>query len=157
MRRYVVILMIWSLILFIMVSCAATKQVPITNNQVIKTEIKEVLKDTTIYVTLEKEVIKEIIKNPQDTTSTLSTKYATSTAKLENGTLHHQLKNKVDSIPTNVIYKDIIKIDSVYIHKEIPVNTPVPYIPKWCWWVICYAALISGIIIMKVVYKIRGR
>ena len=96
--------MIWSLILFIMVGCAATKQVPITNNQVIKTEIKEVLKDTTIYVTLEKEVVKEIIKNPQDTTSTLSTKYATSTAKLENGTLHHQLKNKVDSIQTNVIY-----------------------------------------------------
>lgn len=150
--------MILSVIL-LMVGCAATKQVPITNNQVIKTEIKEVLKDTTIYVTLEKEVIKEIIKNPQDTTSTLSTKYATSTAKLENGTLHHQLKNKVDSIPTKVIYKDIIKVDSVYINKEIPVEVIVekPYIPTWCWIIICYAVLVSGIMIMKLIYKIKGR
>ena len=143
----------------LMVGCAATKQVPITNNQVVKTEIKEVLKDTTIYVTLEKEIIKEVIKNPQDTTSTLSTKYATSTAKLENGTLHHQLKNKVDSIPTKIIYKDIIKTDSVYINKEIPVEVIVekPYIPTWCWCIICYAVLMAGITIMKIFYKIRGR
>lgn len=142
-----------------MVGCAATKQVPITNNTIVKTEIKEVLKDTIVYVEIEKEVIKEVIKNPQDTTSTLSTKYATSTATLKDGNLEHTLKNKRDSIPTKIVYKDIIKIDSVYVNKEIPVEVIVekPYIPTWCWIIICYAVLMAGITIMKIFYKIKGR
>ena len=154
-RKHYLILLIWCSILTS--CCTVKKTVPITNNQEIRTEIKEVLRDTTIYVEIEKEVVREVIKQPQDTISKLSTKYATSTAQLNNGVLTHTLLNKQTEIPTKIVYKDIVHTDSVYVYKEKPVDVIVekPYIPKFMWYVTIYAALISGIIIMKIRNKFR--
>lgn len=134
-------------------SCCSIKKTQTLNNEVItKTEYVEIVKDTTIYVEIEKEVIKEIIQQPKDTVSVLSTKYATSTAKINNNTLYHTLTNKDEKIPARIQYRDKIQIDSVILTKEIPVYIEIekPYIPKWCWIIMCYAALTAGITIMRI-------
>lgn len=156
MRRYVVILMIWSLILFIMVSCSPVKQVPVHHYQKDTIKITEVLRDTVVVVKTEKEYIE---KTTNDTTSVLNTKYATSRASVKNNQLHHSLEQKKVDIPTKIVYKDKIKEVVKYEEKEKVVEVIVEkkYIPQWCWWVICYAVLMAGLTIMKIVYKIKGR
>lgn len=139
--------------MLVMNSCCSIKKTQTLNNEVItKTEYVEIVKDTTIYVEIEKEVIKEVIEQPKDTVSVLSTKYATSTAKINNNTLYHTLTNKNEKIPARIQYRDKIQTDSVILTKEIPVEIEIekPYIPKFMWYVTIYAALISGIIIMKI-------
>lgn len=149
-RKHYLILLIWCSILTS--CCTVKKTVPITNNQEIRTEIKEVLRDTTIYVEIEKEVVREVIKQPQDTISKLSTKYATSTAQLNNGVLTHTLLNKQTEIPTKIVYKDIVHTDSVYVYKEKPVDVIIEktVTPQWCWYSLIINALVIGVIIKKI-------
>lgn len=138
-------------------SCCSIKRTQTLNNEVItKTEYVEIVKDTTIYMEIEKEVIKEVIEQPKDTVSVLSTKYATSTAKINNNTLYHTLTNKDENIPVRIQYKDKIIRDSVILTKEIPVDVIVekPYIPKFMWYVTIYAALSAGITIMRIKKKL---
>lgn len=149
-RIYYVLLLIWCSILTS--CCTVKKTVPITNNQEIRTEIKEVLRDTIITIEIEKEVVREVIKQPQDTISKLSTKYATSTAQLNNGVLTHTLQNKQTDIPTKIVYKDIVHTDSVYVYKEKPVDviTEKTVIPKWCWYSLIINALVIGVILKRI-------
>lgn len=149
-RIYYVLLLIWCSILTS--CCTVKKTVPITNNQEIRTEIKEVLRDTIITIEIEKEVVREVIKQPQDTISKLSTKYATSTAQLNNGVLTHTLQNKQTEIPTKIVYKDIVHTDSVYVYKEKPVDviTEKTVIPKWCWYSLIINALVIGVILKRI-------
>ena len=154
MRRYVVIFMIWSLILFIMVSCSPVKQVPVHHYQKDTIKITEVLRDTVVVVKTEKEYIE---KTSNDTTSVINTKYAKSTAKIKDNQLFHSLEQKKVDIPTKVVYKDKIKEVVKYqeVEKVVEVIVEKKYIPQWCWWVICYAALTIGVIITRIVIKIK--
>lgn len=141
-------------ILLIFVSCSPVKQVPVHHYQKDTIKITEVLRDTVVVVQTEKEYIE---KTTNDTTSVLNTKYAKSTASIKNNQLHHSLEQKKVDIPTKVIYKDKIKEVVKYEEKEKVVEVIVEkkYIPQWCWWVICYAALTIGVIITRIVIKIK--
>lgn len=78
--------------------------------------VTETVRDTVVQVRIEKEYVKNITP---DTTSTVETKYARSTATYhgESGLLEHDIENKQDSIPVKVVYKD----------KEVIKEIPAPY------------------------------
>ena len=78
--------------------------------------VTETVRDTVVQVQLEKEYVKVITP---DTTSTVETKYARSTATYhgESGLLEHDIENKQDSIPVKVVYKE----------KEVVKEVPAPY------------------------------
>lgn len=78
--------------------------------------VTETVRDTVVQVQIEKEYVKSITP---DTTSTIETKYARSTATYhgESGLLEHNIENKQDCIPVKVVYKD----------KEIVKEVPAPY------------------------------
>lgn len=78
--------------------------------------VTETVRDTVVQVQIEKEYVKNITP---DTTSTVETKYARSTATYhgESGLLEHDIENKQDSIPVKVVYKD----------KEVIKEIPAPY------------------------------
>lgn len=78
--------------------------------------VTETVRDTVVQVQIEKEYVKSITP---DTTSTIETKYARSTATYhgESGLLEHDIENKQDCIPVKVVYKD----------KEIVKEVPAPY------------------------------
>ena len=142
--------------LFLFTGCSTIKQVPITNYQKDTVTIKEIVRDTLIIPQIQKEYIEVITK---DTISVLNTELATSTAKITNNQLHHSLEQKPPKTPVKIQYKDRIveKVKIEYKEKPVEVIIEKPYIPVWCWVVICYAVLMAGITIMKIVYKIKGR
>ena len=92
----------------------------------VKTEYKEILKDTTIYVTLPSESVSITTK---DTSSTLKIKTAISTAEVSKGFLTHSLENNPDYKPeVEIQYRDIIRVrDSiVFVNNEVPVPVEKP-------------------------------
>lgn len=62
----------------------------------------------------------------------METSVAESDAEIDSlGLLHHTLVNKKDSIKTKIQYIDkIVYKDSIDV-REVPVEKPVPYIPKF--------------------------
>lgn len=145
------------LVLFLMSCSTTTKlvQVPISDQYNQTTKVKEVLKDSIIYVVVEKEKNVNVI--PSDTTSILKTKYARSEAKLENGRLKHTLENRNDSIPVKIIYKDKIQVDSVFVKKEVPVEVrvDVPIRDNFFWISIIINIIFIGIRIFKIILKFK--
>ena len=92
----------------------------------VKTEYKEILKDTTIYVTLPSESVSVTTK---DTTSTLKIKTAISTAEVSKGSLTHSLESNPGYKPeVEIKYRDIIRVkDSiVFVNNEVPVPIEKP-------------------------------
>lgn len=64
--------------------------------------------------------------------SHLETSVATSDAEIDSlGMLHHTLVNKKDSIKTKIQYVDKIVYRDSITTKEVPVEKPVPYVPKF--------------------------
>ena len=138
------------------ICCSPVKQVPIHHYQKDTIKITEVLRDTVVVVKTEKEYVE---KTTKDTVSVLNTQFATSTAKVSNNQLFHSLQQKKVEIPTKVVYKDKVREVVKYeeVEKVVEVIVEKPYIPTWCWCIICYAVLMAGITIMKIFYKIKGR
>lgn len=99
------------LILLSLCGCSR-KYIPVETEVI----VKETVRDTVVMTKTEKEYVKETI---QDTTSTVETKYAKSTAvwRGDSGTLEHTIENKQDSIPVRIQYKD----------RETIIEKPVPY------------------------------
>lgn len=141
-------------LLLLSIACTPVKQVAINTNQIDTVYIKELVRDTVVQIKIEKEYIE---KTTRDTVSVLNTTTATSTARVTDNQLYHSLEQKQQEIPTKIVYKDKIKEVIKYEKQEIPVEVIIekPYIPQWCWWVIVYAALTIGVIIMKIVGKFR--
>lgn len=92
--------------------------------------IKEVLRDTTIYVTLPSD---SVAVSTYDTLSVLSTKIARSTASISQGMLTHTLSNNSDYRPEIVVqYKDrIVTKDSIVVVRQ---DVPVEVEKKLSWW-----------------------
>lgn len=81
-----------------------------------KVTIKETVRDTIVDVQIEREYVKQAVL---DTTSTVETKYAKSTAIWhgDSGTMEHTIENKPDSISICIQYVD----------RKVEVEKPAPY------------------------------
>ena len=88
-------------IVLLVAACSRKIYIPVEKT----VTVTETVRDTVVQVQLEKEYVKVITP---DTTSTVETKYARSTATYhgESGLLEHDIENKQDSIPVKVVYKD---------------------------------------------------
>lgn len=113
-------LVIITLILCIAASC--TKKVYIPLNTV--TTITERLVDTVIKVNLQ--VYRDTITTP-DTISHLANPYAESWARVSGGLLRHSLTSSKEPIDVKVVYKDIVRVDSIPV--PVPIEKKV-YIEK---------------------------
>ena len=116
-------------ILLLFVSCSTIKYVPVKETEYVT--VTETLVDTVIKWA---PPIEKVDKETKDTTSTVETSLAKSTATVSNGTLHHTIENKKDSIRTKIVYKDKIITKTEY--KEVPVEVEIEkkVVPGWCWW-----------------------
>ena len=121
------------LLLFILLltSCSTIKYVPVKETEYVT--VTETLVDTVIKWV---PPIEKTDKETKDTTSTVETSLAKSTATVSNGTLHHTIENKKDSIKTKIVYKDKIIKQTEY--KEVPIEVEVEkkVVPGWCWWLL---------------------
>lgn len=124
--------------IFFLASCK-TPQVVIR----LVTKDSVILKDTTIYKTVTKYLpgdsveISVAIPCPDAKFDTTVKKGKTSlTATIKNGRL--AIDCKTDSLQHIIDSVTRLKNKEVYHTevKEVPVNVPTPYIPKWVWWLL---------------------
>ena len=117
------------LILLLLTSCSTIKYVPVKETEYVT--VAETIVDTVVKWV---PPIETVDKETKDTTSTIETSLAKSTATVSNGTLHHTIENKKDSIKTKIVYKDKIVTKTEY--KEVPVEVEVvkKVIPKWVYY-----------------------
>lgn len=131
-------------------SCTTVKYVPLQGEHKIEYRDSIIhLKDTlTLY--LEKERIVEIV--PDIDTSRVETSVAKSTAYLdkENKKLIHEIENK-PSVKAKIDTVFVVVNKTEYIKEPViqEVEKEVPYIPTWCWIIICYACITAGFKIYK--------
>ena len=110
MNKSIIIIIV--LFLLSCFSCTKRIYIPLTNT----TTITERLVDTVVKVQLK--LYRDTITTP-DTISHLSNPYAESYARLSGGMLHHSLNSTEKPIEVKVVYKDVIKTDSVQIPVEV--------------------------------------
>lgn len=150
------LLIIFSIILM-MVGCATTKIVPVETITKIEYRDSLVYLRDTVTIEIPKERIVEVV--PQLDTSRIETKLAISEAYLDTTkrTIHHTLKHKNTALKKTVDTVVVVQTKYEYLEKPIieTVEVEKPYIPTWCWIIICYAALISGLTIMRIIGKFR--
>ena len=117
------------LILLLLTSCSTIKYVPVKETEYVT--VAETIVDTVVKWV---PPIETVDKETKDKTSTIETSLAKSTATVSNGTLHHTIENKKDSIKTKIVYKDKIVTKTEY--KEVPVEVEVvkKVIPKWVYY-----------------------
>lgn len=110
------------------------------------------VRDTIISAPLPVESV--IIFTP-DTTSTVETSLATSTATITGGHLRHSIENKRTalSVPAKIPEKQEV----IRVTREIPVpvEVPKPYIPKWVWWITGWAILVTLLLAASVWLRLR--
>ena len=138
------------LILLLFVSCSTIKYVPVKETEYVT--VTETLVDTVIKWA---PPIEKIDKETKDTTSTVETSLAKSTATVSNGTLHHTIENKKDSIKTKIVYKDKIVTKTEY--KEVPVEVEVEkkVVPKWVYYSLGLNILILSFFLGRLYFRFR--
>ena len=138
------------LILLLFVSCSTIKYVPVKETEYVT--VTETLVDTVIKWV---PPIENVDKETKDTTSTVETSLAKSTATVSNGTLHHTIENKKDSIKTKIVYKDKIIKQTEY--KEVPVEVEVEKkgIPGWCWCLLVINILVAIVFAIRLYFRFR--
>lgn len=118
-------------IVLLVAACSRKIYIPVEKT----VTVTETVRDTVVQVQLEKEYVKVIIP---DTTSTVETKYARSTATYhgQSGLLEHDIENKQDSIPVKVVYKDreVIKEVPAPYPVEVEKKVEVPKRMSLRWW-----------------------
>lgn len=113
------------MLLCIAASCTRKVYVPLHT----VTTITERLVDTVIKVNLQ--VYRDTITTP-DTISHLKNPYGESWAQVSGGLLRHSLTSSKDPIDVKVVYKDIIRVDSIPV--PVPVEKNVYIEKKLSWW-----------------------
>ena len=137
-------------ILLLLTSCSTIKYVPVKETEYVT--VTETLVDTVIKWT---PPIEKVDKETKDTTSTVETSLAKSTATVSNGTLHHTIENKKDSVKTKIVYKDKIIKQTEY--KEVPVEVEVEkkVVPSWCWWMLGINILAAIVFAIRLYFRFR--
>ena len=125
MKRLIILLTL------LLTSCSTIKYIPVKETEYVT--VTETLVDTVIKWA---PPVEKIVNETKDTTSTVETSLAKSTATVSNGTLHHSIENKKDSVKTKIVYKDKIVTKTEY--KEVPVEVEIEkkVVPSWCWWLL---------------------
>ena len=144
--------------LLLLVGCSAVKYVPVSDSENIHKVDSTIIqyRDTTIFVEVPVEVIREVV--PELDTLIMETSLSTSTSYLDTTTrtLKGELKNKIEPIE-KIVYlpskEHIVYRDSI-ITKEVPVEVPVEkkYIPKWCWYSVIFNVIVLCYIIVKIYF-----
>lgn len=136
-------------------SCVATKYVPVQGEHRIEIRDSIIRVVDTVTIEIPKERIVEVI--PEVDTSYLETKLAYSTAYLDrnNKTIHHTLEHKKTALKAPIDTVFITHVKTEYKDKVVVEEVEVPVIPKWCWIIMMYAALMAGVTIMKIIGKFR--
>lgn len=137
-------------ILLLLTSCSTIKYIPVKETEYVT--VTETLVDTVIKWA---PPIEKVDKETKDTTSTVETSLAKSTATVSNGTLHHTIENKKDSIKTKIVYKDKIVTKTEY--KEVPVEVEVEkkVVPSWCWWLLGINILVAIVFVIRLYFRFR--
>ena len=137
-------------ILLLLTACSTIKYVPVKETEYVT--VTETLVDTVIKWT---PPIEKVDKETKDTTSIVETSLAKSTATVSNGTLHHSIENKKDSIKTKIVYKDKIVTKTEY--KEVPVEVEVvkKVVPSWCWWLLGINILAIIVFAIRLYFRFR--
>ena len=137
------------LILLLFVSCSTIKYVPVKETEYVT--VTETIVDTVIKWA---PPIEKVDKETKDTTSTVETSLAKSIATVSNGTLHHTIENKKDSIKTKIVYKDKIITKTEY--KEVPVEVEVEkkVVPKWVYYSLGLNILILSFFLGRLILKL---
>ena len=133
-------------------SCATVKQVPVNTHQIDSVRVEKVVeyRDTTIYVEVPHEVIKEVV--PELDTLFMENRVAPSTTFLDTTTrtLRGELKTKPTKLPQPVKLPEVTETEKEYVEviNEVPVKVEVEkkYIPKWCWY-----SLIGNIVVVLLI------
>ena len=131
------------------IGCAPIKEVPVNTHQIDSVRVERVVeyRDTTIYVEVPHEVIKEVV--PELDTLFMENRVATSTTLLDTTTrtLRGELKSKPVKLPQPVKLPETTEKEEVYIEvvKEVSVTVEVEkrYIPTWCWY-----SLIGNVVVL---------
>lgn len=136
-------------------SCVATKYIPVQGEHIIEIRDSIIRVVDTVTIEIPKERIVEVI--PEVDTSYLETKLAYSTAYLDrnNKTIHHTLEHKETALKAPIDTVFITHVKTEYKDKVVVEEVEVPVIPKWCWIIMMYAALMAGVTIMKIIGKFR--
>ena len=131
-------------------SCSTIKYIPVNETEYVT--VTETLVDTVIKWM---PPIEKVNKETKDTTSTVETSLAKSTATVSNGTLHHSIENKKDSVKTKIVYKDKIIKQTEY--KEVPVEVEVvkKVVPGWCWWMLGINILSIIVFVIRLYFRFR--
>ena len=137
-------------ILLLLTSCSTIKYVPVKETEYIT--VTETLVDTVIKWV---PPIEKVGKETKDTTSTVETSLAKSTATVSNGTLHHTIENKKDSIKTKIVYKDKIVTETVYKEVPVPVEVEKKVIPKWVYYSLGLNILILVFFLGRLYFRFR--
>ena len=139
-------------ILLLLTSCSTIKYIPVKETEYVT--VTETLVDTVIKWA---PPIEKVDKETKDTTSTVETSLAKSTATVSNGTLYHTIVNKKDSIKTKIVYKDKIVTKTEY--KEVPVEVEVEkkVVPGWCWWLLGINILAIIVFVIRLYFRFRLR
>ena len=139
-------------ILLLLTSCSTIKYIPVKETEYVT--VTETLVDTVIKW---EPPIEKIVNETKDTTSTVETSLAKSTATVSNGTLHHSIENKKDSIKTKIVYKDKIVTKTEY--KEVPVEVEVEkkVVPSWCCWLLGINILVIIGFAIRLYFRFRLR
>ena len=137
-------------ILLLLTSCSTIKYIPVKETEYVT--VTETLVDTVIKWV---PPIEKVNKETKDTTSTVETSLAKSTATVSNGALHHTIENKKDSIKTKIVYKDKIVTKTEY--KEVPVEVEVvkKVVPGWCWWLLVINILAIIVFAIRLYFRFR--
>lgn len=112
----------------------------------------ETVRDTVISAHLPVESV--IISTP-DTTSTVETTLATSTATLSGGHLRHTIENKRTAISVHAKIPEKQEIIQVTKEIPVPVEIPKPYVPKWTWYILVWAVLVTLLLAASVWLRFR--
>ena len=146
MKRLIILLTL------LLTSCSTIKYIPVKETEYVT--VTETLVDTAIKWA---PPIEKIVNETKDTTSTVETSLAKSTATVSNGTLHHSIENKKDSVKTKIVYKDKIVTKTEY--KEVPVEVEVEkkVVPSWCWWLLGINILVVIGFAIRLYFRCRLR
>ena len=144
-----------------LVSCSTVKYVPISDSENIHKVDSTIIqyRDTTIFVEVPVEVVKEVV--PQLDTLYMETSLSHSTSYLDTTTrtLKGELKNKIEPIE-KIVYlpskEHIVYRDSI-ITKEVPVEVQVEkkHIPEWVWYSVIFNVIVLCYIGFKIYLKFR--